>query len=83
MIVGWGLLIVGHWAHKQPTLSVNQVVEMVAAILIISFLDQGQAEPVAKGLAWLFLAAVLLSSNSPLSALSASGGLKTTTTKAA
>lgn len=82
MIVAWGLLIVGHWSHNEPTLSINQIVEMVIAILIISFMEGTEAEPVAKGLAWLFLAAVLLSKNSPLNALSATGGLKTGTTKA-
>lgn len=85
MLVAWALLIGGHWAHNEPTLSVNQVVEMVLAILIISFMDQTAAEPVAKGLAWIFLLSVLLGKNSIISSLSSSGGIKTSTatTKAA
>lgn len=76
VIIAWGLLILGHWSHNEKTLSVNQVVEMVFAILLISFLDQGKTEPIAKGLAWLFLISVLLGKNSILSALSPQGGLK-------
>lgn len=69
MLVAFGALILTHWANNQPTLSAKLVVEMVFAILVIAFLDQGQTEPIAKGFAWLFLAAVLLSKGSILTAL--------------
>lgn len=67
--VAWGALVLGHWAHNQPATSVKQVLEMTFALIVIALLDQGETEPVAKGFAWLFLAAVLLRSDSILTAL--------------
>lgn len=61
--------VVGRWSHNQPTGSVKTVVESAFAIIVIALLDQGRTEPVAKGFAWLFLAAVLLSPNSPLTGI--------------
>jgi hypothetical protein len=69
MLLAFALLIIAHWANNQPTLSINVVIEMVVAILIIALLDHGQTEPIAQGLAWLFFVAVILSKNSPLNVL--------------
>lgn len=67
---------VGNWAHgKSPT--PKAVIEAVFAILVVGFLDQGQTEPVAKGFAWIFLAAVLLGNNSPLQAIAKVTGTST------
>lgn len=65
---------VGRWSHNQPTASVKTVVEAAFAIIVIALLDQGKTEPIAKGFAWLFLAAVLLSNNSPLTGLAKTFG---------
>ena len=69
MLIAFGLLIIAHWANSESTVTAKLVVEMVFAILLVAFLDQGSTEPIAKGLAWIFLVAVLLSKNSPLTAL--------------
>ena len=42
-------------------------------------LDQGRTEPIAQGLAWIFLAAVCLSDNSPITGLAKVTGVSTTT----
>lgn len=84
MLAAWGALILGHWAHKQPTLTVRQVIEMTSAVLLIAFLDSSpQTESVAKGFAWLFLAVVLLGDNSILTALAKTVGTGTTAPKGA
>lgn len=66
MIVAVLSAVIGRWAHNKPTASVTTVVEAAFAILVVAMLDQGRTEPIAKGFAWLFLAAVLLSNTSPL-----------------
>lgn len=78
MLLAWALLIIGHWAHGKPTINAKQVIEMVFAILIIAMLDQGNTEGIARGFALLFLVAVLLGNNSPLTALSKVTGTGTT-----
>lgn len=69
MIVAVLAAVIGRWAHNQPTASIKVVVEAVFAVLVVAMLDQGRTEPIAKGFAWLFLAAVLLSTNSPLTGI--------------
>jgi hypothetical protein len=82
MLAAWGLLILTHWANGEPTISQTQVIEMTFAVLLIAFLEgTPQGEPIAKGFAWLFLAAVLLSGKSILTALAKRTG--TGTAKAA
>lgn len=39
------------------------------AVVVIAALDQGRTADLAKGFAWLFLAGVLLSKNSPLTGI--------------
>ena len=75
--LAWGALILGHWAHNKPAISSRQVIEMAFALLVIALLDHGETEPVAKGFAWLFLAAVLLRSDSILTALAKRTGTGT------
>lgn len=69
MLLGVVLLIIAHWAHNQPAVNGRMVIEVSAAILLVAVLDHGRTEPLARGMAWLFLIAVLLSKNSPLDAL--------------
>ncbi len=69
MIIAVFTAVIGRWAHNQPTGSVKTVVEAAFAVFVIALLDQGQTEPIAKGFAWIFLAAVLLSNNSPLTGI--------------
>jgi hypothetical protein len=73
MLLAIGALVLGHWANNEPTVNARMVIELTFAVLVIAALDQGQTEPVAKGFAWLFLAAVLLGSKSVLTALGKAG----------
>jgi len=79
MLLAIGALILAHWANNEPTVNAKMVIELVFALIVIAALDQGQTEPVAKGFAWLFLVAVLLSNKSVLTGLGKAG----TTPKAA
>ena len=69
MLLAAGLLVAGHWAHNEPSVTPKIAIEMAFAILVIAALDQGQTEPVAQGFAWLFLLAVLLGNKSILTGL--------------
>lgn len=70
MLTAFGLLIVTHWANGKQTLTVKLAVEMAFALLFIALLEGIQdTQPIAQGLAWLFLAAVLLRNDSILTAL--------------
>lgn len=70
--------VVGRWASGKKALpSISGTLEVLGALFLVSFMDRGRTEPVAKGLAWLFMTAVLLSDSSPLTGLAkaeASGG---------
>jgi hypothetical protein len=68
MLFAIAVAMIGSWAHGHSP-GVKAVIEAVFAVLVIAFLDQGATEGIARGLAWIFLAAVLLSNNSPLQAL--------------
>lgn len=69
MILAVFLAAVGRWANNQPTANVKLIVEAAFATFIIALLDQGRTEPIAKGFAWLFFMAVILSNNSPLTGI--------------
>lgn len=79
MLLAVVLLVIAHWAHGQPAVSGAMVVEVAFAILLIAALDHGRTEPIAQGFAWLFLVAVLLSKNSPISVLKSLPGYKNKT----
>lgn len=82
MVVAVGALALGHWANgKNAIPSAKGLVEIVFAVLVIAFLDQGETEPIAKGFAWLFLAAVLLRNDSLLTSLANVSSKPATTTK--
>ena len=62
--------VIGRWANDKKALpSLGGALEVAGALVLVSLLDRGSTEPVAKGLAWLFMAAVLLSDSSPLTGL--------------
>jgi hypothetical protein len=70
MLVAFGALILAHWANNEPTLSAKLLIEMAFAVLFIAFLEGiPNAQPIAQGLAWIFLAATLLSNKSILTGL--------------
>lgn len=70
MVLAFILAIVGRWAHNQKAIAgAGALVEIIFALLVVSLLDHGKTAPLAMGFAWLFLAAVLLSNNSPLTGL--------------
>ncbi len=62
--------VIGRWAGNEDAVpSAGGVVEVVFALIVISALDQGRTQPIARGFAYLFLAAVLLGKNSPINGL--------------
>lgn len=63
--------VVGRWANNEKaTLGGGKaVVEAAFVLVVVSAMDQGRTEPIAKGIAWLVLGAVLLGNHSPLSGL--------------
>jgi hypothetical protein len=69
MMVAVLAAVIGRWAHNQPVGDAKTVVEAAFAIVVVALLDHGPTEPVAKGFSWIFLAAVLLSNNSPLTGI--------------
>jgi uncharacterized MAPEG superfamily protein len=70
MLLAIGSGVLGRWAHNKDAVpSATGVVEIVFALVVISALDQGRTADIAKGFAWLFLVAVLLGNNSPLTGL--------------
>lgn len=69
MLAAFAAGILGRWAHNQPTPGAKQIVQAIFALVVIAALDQGRTADIAKGFAGLFLVAVLLGNNSPLSAL--------------
>lgn len=79
--LAWGALILSHWANNKPTINQKQVIEMAFALLVIALLDQGETADIAKGFAWLFLAAVLLRNDSILTALAKRTGTGTANPK--
>ena len=78
MLIAFGALILGHWANNEPTLSVKVVIEMAFAVLFIAVLEGiPSTQPIAQGLAWIFLAATLLSNKSILTGLAKVSGTGT------
>lgn len=69
MLLATGILVLTHWANNEPSVNRKMVIELAFALIIIAMLDQGRTEPIAQGFAWLFFAAVVLSSKSLLGAL--------------
>lgn len=65
--------VIGRWAHNKKAADPKTIVEAVFAVLVIAFLDQGKTEPIARGFAWLFLAAVMLGKDSPITVLTTTG----------
>ena len=62
--------LVGRWAHNKKAIpSASGLVKIAFAVVVIAALDQGRTQDVARGFAWLFLAGVLLSNNSPLTGI--------------
>lgn len=73
--------IVGRWAHNQPAVpSASGIAKIAFAVVVIAALDAGRTQQVAQGFAWLFLAGVLLSDNSPLTGIAKTVSPKPKTT---
>lgn len=69
--------LVGRWSHNQKAIpSAGGLVQIVFAVIVIAALDQGSTQDIARGFAWLFLAGVLLSNNSPLTGIAKSVNAK-------
>lgn len=57
MALAVGLYVLARWERNEPAVTLEGVLGGLFAIIVIALLDQGKAEPVAKGLAWLFFIA--------------------------
>ena len=62
--------VVGNWAHNKPSITVKGSVGAAFILIVIAAADNGKTAPIAQGMAWLILAAVLLSKNSPIAGIS-------------
>lgn len=72
MLVAVAAGVIGRWAHNEKALPAAQnVIEVLFVLILIAALDTGRTQSIARGFALLFLAAVLLSNNSPINAVSA------------
>lgn len=60
------LKLLGRWSHNETTLSVGSIAGAVFLLVVIGMMDSGQTEEIAKGAAWLIMAAVLLANDSIL-----------------
>lgn len=70
MLTAIGAGVLGRWANDEDAVpSAKGVIEVLFALVLISALDQGRTQSIARGFALLFLAAVLLSDDSPLTGL--------------
>lgn len=70
MLAAFGATILGRWAHGQQTVTVTGIAQGVFALVVIAALDSSpDTSPIARGFAWIFLVAALLSDNSVLTAL--------------
>lgn len=70
MAIGIVSGLVGRWAHNKPAIpGPAGIVKVAFAVVVIAALDQGKTQDIARGFAWLFLAAILLSDNSPLTGI--------------
>ena len=72
------LLVIGRWAHDKPAFDVGTVAGGIFVIVVIAVLDQGSTEQIAKGLAWILLAVVILSPDSPLTGIARAINTKAT-----
>jgi hypothetical protein len=57
MAVACLLYVVARWGKGETAVDLQAVVGGLFAILVIALLDQGRTEEIARGFAWLFLAA--------------------------
>lgn len=57
MLLAVLLYILHRWATNQPAVTLPIVLSGMFAIFVITVLDGGKTEPVARGFAWLFLIA--------------------------
>lgn len=70
LFVAFVLYGIGRWAHNESVASVKSVAGAAFVALVIALLDGGETEEIAQGFAWLFLVVILLSKDSPVSAIS-------------
>lgn len=76
--VALGLLVLGRWAHDKPAFNLQTVAGGGFVIIVVTMLDGGRTEKIAKGIAWIILATVALGAESPLTGIARLAGEKTT-----
>ena len=65
--VGVGAYVLGRWARGQNAVpSGRQVGSAVFVLFMLDLADTGQVAPVARGFAWLFTTAAVLTSIGPV-----------------
>ena len=75
MILAALAAVVGRWANNRKAVpDAKGLIEFGFALVVVAALDSGRTQPVAKGFAWLFFAAVMLGGNSPLTGLAKGSG---------
>lgn len=67
--IAFVLLVIGRWANDKSAITWQGAAGMAVLIVTVSALDGGKTEPIAKGFAWLILAAVILNKDDPLNGL--------------
>lgn len=66
VLIAAGVYVIGRWSHNKSAVTIQAVVSVIFVLIVLSMLDQGSTERIAKVFAWLFLVAALLSPDSPL-----------------
>lgn len=72
------LLVIGRWAHNKPAFDIQTIAGGAFVIIVVSLLDQGATEDIAKGIAWILLAVVILNPDSPVVAIARAINTKAT-----
>jgi hypothetical protein len=54
------IMVIGRWAAGQTAVSVKIVVGSIFGAFIIALLDHGDAQVLARGLAWIIFAVAVL-----------------------
>lgn len=54
MAVAVAMYVLARWERNEPAVTLDGVLGGLFVIVVISLLDQGPTESIAKGFAWLF-----------------------------
>jgi len=66
VLIATGIFVLGRWAHNKTAITISTVASAAFLVIVISALDNGRTEEIARGFAWLILAVAILSPDSPV-----------------